>query len=438
MSSFHVESLSDLPQMDLVLDLQRALSVARSEAELITSFAPRFGQLSGAHRLLDLDTAGLPDGEFRLRNVIPLGDPSFTIAEARAANRWKQPKDALPPRRSAALSPLLADPSPKRVRALDSALDGELLGTDFERQDALAVPVYHAGELTQWLVVLAPAGNHVEENMLRAAIGNLNLFSRALAQFRLHEEVGSLKARLELGLSEVARIQRSILPDLPRVSGAEIAVHYRPSALAGGDYYDFRSFPDGRLGVMIADVAGHGPGAAVVMAMMRTIMSAYRLGHDSPNSVVPFTNRLLADGLTRGTFVTAIFVVLDTQTGQGFYSNCGHCHPLLLHRGGRVETLAQGGSPPLGILPDIEAGGGEFRLAEGEGLLLHTDGVTDAPAAGGDGRFGPARLERVLAGDDSPATAMERLGRALDAFSGDTPRRDDECALMLRRVASAR
>ena len=429
----NVQSLSELPQMQLVLEMQRELSAARSEGELIYHFATRLSRLSGATLLLDLEVDGLAAGHFRLRDRIVIDDPEFCVASARRNSRWDEPSDAVPDQTSPALSPLIMDPEPKLARGLLAATDPQLLGETDRAWDVLAVPVYHHGKLAQWLALAAPAGTPVDPVQLRTGISNLNLFSRAVAQFRLDRRVHSLTRKLEQGLGEVARIQRSILPELPHVAGLEIAAHYRPAAIAGGDYYDFRSFDDGRLGIAIADVAGHGPGAAVVMAMLRTIMSSYRLGRNSPDSVVRHANRLLVDGLTAGSFVTAVFVVLDADTGQAGYFNCGHCRPRLIRAKGDIVALEGGGSPPLGILEDLDPPGDSFELAIGDTLVLYTDGITEAPARSGGDRFGLDRLDAILGSGLPPADTVDSLAQALDRFSGRTPRRDDECALIVKR-----
>jgi sigma-B regulation protein RsbU (phosphoserine phosphatase) len=285
----------------------------------------------------------------------------------------------------------------------------------------------------EWVLVIAPAGVQVDPIALRMAIANLNLLSRGMAQYRLNARVRALKERLEHGLEEVARIQRSLLPEVPALPGYDLAVHYRPAAIAGGDYYDFRLFDDGRVGIVVADVAGHGPGAAVVMAMLRTIMSAYRLGNVPPAEVVTFANRLLADGLAPGAFVTTVFISLNLETGAGLYFNCGHCLPRIYRRDGAIERLTGGGSPPLGIVPDLDATAARFELGPGERLLLFTDGISEAPSADGTERFGDDRLEAILGPAAAPAAALGALAEALDRYSGATPRRDDECALLLQR-----
>ena len=430
----NIQSLADLPQMQLVLDMQRDLSAARTEDELIYHFATRLNRLSGATLLLDLEVAGLADGHFRLRDRIAIGDPHFSVSSARRNSRWDEPADAVPEQTSPALSPLILDPAPKLARGVRADTDRDLLGDSGTEWDVLAVPVYHQGRLAQWLALLAPAGTPVDPVQLRTGISNLNLFSRAVVQFRLDQQVRSLTSKLELGLGEVARIQRSILPEVPHFDGLEIAVHYRPAAIAGGDYYDFRIFEDGRLGIAIADVAGHGPGAAVVMAMLRTIMSSYRLDRSSPDSVVRYANRLLVDGLTAGSFVTAVFIVLDAASGQAGYFNCGHCLPRLVPADGDIVTLDRGGAPPLGILEDLDPPGERFELGVGDAVVLYTDGITEAPARSGGERFGLDRLDAILRLGLSPAATVEEMARALDQFSGQTPRRDDECALIVKRI----
>ena len=429
----HVRSLHTLPQMDQVLEMQQKLSAATSEAELMHVFTARFSQLAGATLFLDLEVADLQDGEFRVRNRVCM-DPVPSLRDILEDDRWNHSAEDLAVHRSEVLSPLVNGDQPKWVRDLVPAHAPEILGDSKEACNALACPIFQEGQLHHWLIVLTAYDLGDEITVLRQSVSLLNLFARTVAQTRMRRRIDALHKRLELGLTEVARIQQHILPDVPTVDGLDLAVMYRPSAIASGDYYDFRHFADGRLGIVVADVAGHGPGAAVVMAMLRTIMNTYRLAKMEPESVVSYANRLIRDGLSSGAFVTAVFVALDPRTGNGIYFCCGHCSPLRVTADGDVVELKEGGSPPLGILDDLDPTPGHFVLGEGESLFLYTDGIVEAPSRTDRSRFGTVRLHDLLRQLDAPETSVARLGDELARFSGDTPRRDDECAVLIQRT----
>src|SRR5262249_27921953 len=158
-----------------------------------------------------------------------------------------------------------------------------------------------------------------------------------------------------------------------------VAVHYAPSTRAGGDYYDFFPLPDGRLGVLIADVSGHGTPAAVVMAMMRVLVHSHVEPLHPPERVLTGLNRRLSRTILPVPFVTACYATIEQDEGRVDYACAGHNPPLLLRADrGDVEELSEGGGVPLGILPTRSYGRGTAWLAPGDTVLFYTDGLTEA------------------------------------------------------------
>ena len=218
----------------------------------------------------------------------------------------------------------------------------------------------------------------------------------------------------------------------------DVAALYRPSDYAGGDYYDFRRFDDGSIGFIIADVAGHGPAAAVVMAMLRTAASIYRNLNMPSDQVAGDLNRMLWDGLSDGVFVTACFAQLQPDTGALNYARAGHCPARLRRADGRVLTLDAGGGPPLGVLPDLTTEGGSETLAPGDAIVLYTDGITEAFDAGGE-MFGEARLDAAIRDCDAGGadTMLRSIIARTDAHTAGHTRSDDQCALVVRYAPPA-
>ncbi|MHC4340452.1 MAG: PP2C family protein-serine/threonine phosphatase [Planctomycetota bacterium] len=241
---------------------------------------------------------------------------------------------------------------------------------------------------------------------------------------------------VEQDRAEVAEIQQALLPAAPpRISTLDLAVHYRAVQQAGGDYYDFFRLPDGRWGILIADVSGHGTPAAVLMAITHSI--AHLCGDEkaSPGGMLSFLNRHLAARYTRksGTFVTAFYGIYDPSTRELTYARAGHLPPRLKNceDGGLVALEGEPGLP-LGILPDQGYEDSTVVLRPCDQIILYTDGITEAANPAGD-RFGPERLDRLLRHCHRDADAL--LGtvlRALERFTAGRPLADDLTLLVAK------
>ena len=246
------------------------------------------------------------------------------------------------------------------------------------------------------------------------------------------------KKRMD-GQLEVAReVQASLLPQgPPRLDGYEIAAVNIPNIQVGGDYYDYIPLAGGDLALAIADVAGKGVPAALVMASFRAALRT-QLGHDPdlPGAMAA-VNAFLVDFLKESEFVTAFCASLKPADGRLRYVNCGHNPPLLLRADGRAEKLEDGGTI-LGFSRDALFAAGEVQLHPGDLLVLYTDGVIEARGPA-DEDFGIEGLERVLR--TSTAAGAEGLIReviqATQTFSGSTSYADDFTLVILRRAGRA-
>ena len=430
----------DLSQDEMIapgLEFQRELSMAESGGEMLLLALRGIARFTGATHIIAVVRDPADPGTWALRDTIWLADPGLSAATVDAVGDMSNLERIEP---GTPLHELVRDRAPKIAEGVDSAADPLLAPRLDGASTAMVVPLTFDGEVREWAVVWWPEGAEVTQFDARIAVSNLNLLVRSLEQMRMRAEIAELHDRLDAELGEVAAVQRSLLPAaLPTAPGWEFAAHYEPSAAAGGDYYDHRLFADGRLGLVVADVSGHGAGAAVVMAMMRTAMAANRLASEGPHDVVRHVNSILYDGLRPGTFVTALFIALDTETGACTQASAGHPAPRLVRAGSNaVETPEANTCIPLGIMPDTDAAGDPtgFTLGPGDRMLLFTDGINEARSPGGE-LFGMDRLDGVLAaGDpDEPAEAtLERIMSAVRAHEAGEPRADDQCALLARRL----
>ena len=244
------------------------------------------------------------------------------------------------------------------------------------------------------------------------------------------------KQKLEAQLKVAHQVQSRLLPQAPpALDGWDVAAVYTPSSELAGDYYDFLSLPDGRLGLVVADVAGKGVPAALIMATFRALLRAHVASGAGLAEIATRLNGLLRDECRPHGFVTAFLAFLDPATGRLQYANCGHVPPLLVGPGGGAAELAEGG-PVLGVFADAAWGTREVTLEPGHVLVLHTDGVSEARRADGE-ELGAARLAAVVReGLSRGATSLAgEVVRAVRAFTGTEAFEDDFTLVLVERRA---
>jgi len=189
---------------------------------------------------------------------------------------------------------------------------------------------------------------------------------------------------------EARLIQRGLLPTAsPQVPGIDLSVTWLPADGVGGDCFDTLGFGS-VLGVSIADIAGKGLPAALLMSNLQAAVRAFAQDAVSPASINNSINRLLCRNMASGRFATFCYARIEPVAGRLVYSNAGHNPPFLLRRDGSVEKLSDGGMV-LGIFPDVCYEQAEMALGSGDRLLFYTDGITEARNPEGD-EYGEERL----------------------------------------------
>ena len=226
---------------------------------------------------------------------------------------------------------------------------------------------------------------------------------------------------------ETARnIQQSILPAAtPSAPGLEIIASYLPMAEVAGDFYDFLDQGDGRLGVLVADVSGHGVPAALIASMVKIALAAQADYASDPARVIAGMNHALC-GKFEFAYVTATYAFLDPTRRALAYASAGHPPILLLRANGEIETLEEGGLV-LAYSPDAPYSAASVPLNPSDRLLLYTDGLLEAADLRG-AFFGDARLFESLRKTvalDLPSSLAHLIGD-LNAWRGpNAPLADD-------------
>ncbi len=249
--------------------------------------------------------------------------------------------------------------------------------------------------------------------------------------FGAQEKLAAIRQELETART----IQSSILPgEPPRIDGLNLAARYVPASEVAGDFYDFLPGEGRRVGILIADVSGHGVPAALVASMLKVAVAAQASQADSPAKVLSGINQIF-HGKLRNQFITALYVFLDLEAGRLTAASAGHPRPLVWRkREGRVEELPLGGT----VIGRLRRAGYEevaVDLNAGDRLLLFTDGIPEALGPGGEA-FGEERLRDFLARRAS-LSAEGIAGALLEevaAWTGRAAAFDDDLTLVAVEV----
>ncbi|HVD90678.1 MAG TPA: SpoIIE family protein phosphatase [Vicinamibacterales bacterium] len=225
-------------------------------------------------------------------------------------------------------------------------------------------------------------------------------------------------AKQKREFEEARLIQRGLLPTTtPQLAGLSLASSWQPANGVGGDCFDMLTFGAGAMGVYIADVAGKGVPAALLMSNLQAAVRAFAQEGAAPGSVATSVNRLLCRNMASGRFVTFCYARIDVAAGKLTYANAGHNPPLLVRADATIEKLAPGGTV-LGVFAESTYEQGDFPLRPNDRLIFYTDGITEGRNPDGD-EFGEDRLaasalqHRALGADDMLAAML----RDVEAFN---------------------
>ncbi len=256
----------------------------------------------------------------------------------------------------------------------------------------------------------------------------------SIERARLHEQMIAGQKLVEQ-LSIAREIQRSFLPGAtPDIPGYDLVGRNVPSFQVGGDYYDFIDIVEGQTGIAIGDVSGKGIAAALIMASFRASLIAEIRNNYAIRTICRKVNNLLCESVRAGSFVTALYGVLDSKNHVLTFANCGHDQPILLRSDGRVEYLKEGG-PLLGVTPNVDYEERPIYLNRGELVLFYTDGVSEAFNSA-DEPFGKERLIQVLRDNrrESSQSISEAVFRAVKEFASRRHVFDDVTMIVLKRL----
>ncbi len=261
--------------------------------------------------------------------------------------------------------------------APDVRLDPYYIGCEDFTRSEVAIPL----RLRERLVGVFTASHHEIDGFPRQQLRLLQALcdhvAVAVENARCFQNERAARAALDRDAQEARAIQQALLPkSSPYIPGFIISGRSESARAVGGDWYDFIPFPDGRWGIVLADVSGKGTAAALLMSATRGIFRSLAEACCTPGEVLTRLNELLVNDFPAGKFVTMVYGVLDPSTRTVTFANAGHLQPLFIDDRGRHFLETERGLP-LGL------GCGDYSetqvtLSEGSKLLFYSDGITEA------------------------------------------------------------
>lgn len=431
-------------RLESVMELMRTVSSTKSPQEMVQAYGQRVREMIGNDGFIAVSRRGMTAPAYKITRA---------TAWAEAIDPWTE-SHRLPVHDTGILGEWLY----KQQALVDNDFTcppGDPCEPLFLSARSVAiVPQFDGGVAMNLTVLISRHPGAFDPDRFPEMVWQSNLFGRATNNMVLSGQLQAALAQLERETRVISDIQRSLLPEVdPSCTDIQVATHYQTSRSAGGDYYDFFELPDDRLGILIADVAGHGTPAAVLMAIMHAIAHLPPAGVSvEPREWMRNVNEQLCDKYVRvgGTFVTAFYGVFDPATGQFSYASAGHNPPRLriknracaLSPVGEASTFSEGSSLvlpldqaqglPLGIDRDAAYVDATITLSEGDVLCLYTDGITEAMNPQRQ-LIGDSVLDEALVPDRGHMQDyIDAIMRSVDAHCAGSPPTDDRTLVICR------
>jgi sigma-B regulation protein RsbU (phosphoserine phosphatase) len=413
-------------RMAAVVETMREMSLQVDAQSMVRAYGARMRQIMPVDRWIGISRRELAAPKYRVTRSSTWKD---------AVDPWKQ-KDLLPVFEGGLLGELIYGDQPRVIDHLEVAPDDPAAEYLRGQRSLIAIPHYDRGSALNMVIWMRTEPSAFSREKFPEWVWLSNLFGRATHNLVLSEDLKRAYEIVERELKVVADIQRSLLPKtLPRIPTLDLAAHYQTSRWAGGDYYDIFALPDGKWGLLIADVSGHGTPAAVMMAITHSIAHSYPGAPDPPGQLLDFVNRQLATRYTANNeaFVTAFYGIYDPARRELTYASAGHNPPRLVScADGSIASLDGVGSLPLGISAEERYEDSVQTLRPGDQLVFYTDGITEAVDL--EGRmFGTERLDQVLM--RCPIQAKDIITgvlEELEQFTAGQPAEDDRTLLVAK------
>jgi sigma-B regulation protein RsbU (phosphoserine phosphatase) len=412
-------------RLDIIVDMMREMSSQTDPQEMVRTYGAKARTILPSDGRISLSRRGLTAPRYRVTRSTTWNQP---------VDPWKD-NDRLPVLEGGLLARLIYGDLPQIINNLEPDPDDPAAEHLAGQRSLLAIPLYDQGVALNMVLLLKKEAGGFSGDKFPEMVWLSNLFGRATSNLVLSNELKQAYQALDKELKVVGEIQRSLLPaELPRIPTMDLAAYYQPSARAGGDYYDFFPLPEGKWGIFIADVSGHGTPAAVLMAVTHCIAHTHPGPPLQPAHVLEYLNYHLAARYTNnGNFVTAFYGIYDPETRRLTYASAGHNPPRIKRcQDGSLLALDRVRGLPLGIRENGAYEEAVQQLQTGDQIIFYTDGITEALNPEGE-LFGTERLDQVLENCSLQASALlDSTLRAVEDFAGGRPLHDDRTLIVAR------
>jgi len=227
-------------------------------------------------------------------------------------------------------------------------------------------------------------------------------------------------------LKDARSIQTNLFPkEFPHLPGINITGICLPCLEVGGDWYDFINLPNGRLGVVLADVSGKGMGAALLMSSTRSLLRLIANSGSSPKDVLKQINEILVNDLPTARFVTMIYALFDPVDKSLVFANAGHMNPLLIDSNGLTFLETEEGFP-LGIAPGSFSER-KINFTPASRIIFYTDGITEAINSSEE-EYG---AERLISHFKNPSASIQSILEDVQSFARGMQQSDDVTVVMI-------
>ena len=320
------------------------------------------------------------------------------------------------------------------VRSAKVLSDPRYINVHAETRSELAVPLKHKGKVIGVVDLESTQEDYFTEYHERLLTTLASRISAALVNAQLYARVSDNERRMDREMKIAREIQLQLMPEeVPTMDPLNIAVTFRPVAHLGGDLYDFISFDDGRLAIVVGDVAGKGAPAALYAALSSGIIRTRATRKYPPGQMLELVNKTLYSRPIESQYCALMYAIYDPQTRRICLSNSGLPYPLLIHNGApRFLELA---GIPVGLFPDSQYQELDIPLESGDVLVFYSDGLVEARDAANED-FGLKRLSTVIK-ENSGKTAEEivdAVNAEVEDFVGRIPFHDDRTLIVVKMI----
>jgi sigma-B regulation protein RsbU (phosphoserine phosphatase) len=320
------------------------------------------------------------------------------------------------------------------VRSGNVLADPRYINVHPETRSELAVPLKHKGKVIGVVDLESTQPDYFTEYHERMLTTLASRIAAALVNAQLYARVSDNERRMDREMKIARAIQHQLMPEeVPTVEPLNIAVTFSPVAHLGGDLYDFIRFDDGRLAIVLGDVAGKGAPAALYAALSSGIIRTRATRKYPPGQMLELVNKTLYSRPIESQYCALTYAIYDPQTHRINMANSGLPYPLLIHNDApRFLELA---GVPVGLFPDSQYQELELPLESGDVLVFYSDGLVEARDASNED-FGLRRLSGVISenGRKTAEEIVEAVNRAVEDFVGRTPFHDDRTLIVVKML----